>query len=159
MSVDCTTKNISWRTCCSSYLLMFFWQSLQVFFGSLSCMSINPWPTSRVLDGIAWSQYAVIAGLIQFTLQLVQISNSLLIKSSPHTYIHHNGASSMLYDWCDTRGCSSFINSLPHIDPPIWPKYFELCFVSPKDFILVLHCPVTIRLGPQEPFDIVLLPE
>ena len=31
----------------------------------------------------------------------------------------HNRASSMLYGWCDTGCCSSFTNSLLHIDSPI----------------------------------------
>ena len=50
----------------------------------------------------------------------------------------------MPYGWCDTGGCSSFINSSLHIDPPIWTKDFELWFVSLKDFIPLLCCPVFV---------------
>ena len=55
-------------------------------------------------------QYAVIGGLIQFALLLVQISNITIGKSNPH----HDRASPMLYCW----NCSSFTNSSPHIDLP-----------------------------------------
>ena len=53
-STDRTSKSIKRRTCCSSLLLMYLWQSLLLWFGSLSCMSTNPWATSRVSDGIVW---------------------------------------------------------------------------------------------------------
>ena len=65
----------------------------------------------------------------------------------------------MVYSWYDIGGYISFTNSLPHIDPPIWSKDFEPWFISPKDFIPLLYCPVFERLGPLEPFDIVLLPQ
>ena len=51
-STDCASQDISWRTWCSSLLLMYLWQSLLVCFRSLSCMSTNLWPTSRIPDGI-----------------------------------------------------------------------------------------------------------
>ena len=57
---------------------------------------------------------------------------------------------------CDTGGCTSLTNSLPHIDPPIWPKGFDT-FVSPKDFIPHLYCPIFECFGPLEPFDIVFV--
>ena len=57
-------------------------------------------------------QYVVIAGLIQFAFHLVQILD-IEISKRPQ---HHNSASSMLYGWCDTGSCSSFLNSLLHID-------------------------------------------
>ena len=66
-------------------------------------------------------QYAGIAGLIQLALHLVQIPD-FAIGTRPS---NHNRASSMLYSWYDTRDCSSFTNSLPHIDPPILPKDFK----------------------------------
>ena len=88
---DCTYQVISWRMCCSSLLLMSLWKGLLVCFASLSCMTTNPWPTFR------WDcmmlQYAVIAGLIQFALHLVQIPDFAMSKSLPH----HNRASSMVY--------------------------------------------------------------
>ena len=63
---------------------------------------------------IRLNQYAVIAGLIQLTLHLVQIPYFTIGKCPPH----YNRTSSMLYGWCDTGGCSSFSNSLPHIFNP-----------------------------------------
>ena len=65
----------------------------------------------------------------------------------------------MLYGWYDAGGCRSFTNSLPHIDPPMWAKDFKLWFVSPKDFITLLYCPVFVHLGKLEPFEIILLPQ
>ena len=64
---------------------------------------------------------------------------------------------SMHYGWCDTGSCSSFTNSLPHINPPIWPKGFKHWFVSPKDFIPQLYCLVFMCLGSLELIGIVLL--
>ena len=80
-------------------------------------------------------QFAAIASLIQNALHMVQIPDFAIGKNLPH----HNTGSSMLYGWCDTEGCSPFTNSLPHIDPPIWPKDFKLWFVSPKDLIPLLQ--------------------
>ena len=77
-------------------------------------------------------QYAVTAGLIQFAIHLVQVPDFAIGKRLPH----HKWASSMLYDWCDTGGCSSLTNYLPYIDPPIWPKDFEFRLISPKEFLL-----------------------
>ena len=87
-------------------------------------------------------QYAVIAGLIQFALHLVQIPDFAVGKCPTP----HNRASSMFYGWCDTVGCCSFTNSLLHIDPPISLKDFELWYVSPKDFIPLLYCSVFVHL-------------
>ena len=53
---------------------MYLWKSLLSCFGSLSCISTNPWATSYVLDGFTWCCSCVISGLIQFALHLVQIS-------------------------------------------------------------------------------------
>ena len=38
---------------------------------------------------------------------------------------YHYRTFSMLYNWCDTKGCRSFIYFFLHIDPPIWPKDFK----------------------------------
>ena len=84
------------------------------------------------------------------TLDLVQFSVFVIGQSPPP----HNRASFMLPCLCYTGACSSFINSSPHIDLPIWPKDFELWFVSP-----LLYCLVFVCLGPQNPFHIVLLPQ
>ena len=78
-------------------------------------------------------QYALIAGLIHFALHLVQFPTLQLSKASQY----HNKVSSMFYGWRDT-GCSSFANSPPHIDPPIWPKDFELDSS--------IHCPIVKSL-------------
>ena len=54
-SADCVGQDISWRTSCPSLILTSLWLSLQVCFGSLSCMRTNLWqPTNRVPDGVAW---------------------------------------------------------------------------------------------------------
>ena len=71
----------------------------------------------------------------------------------------HNRAFFMLYGWCDTESYSSFINSLPYIDPLIWVKDFNLWFVSLKEFILLFYHPVFVHVGRLKPFDIVLLPQ
>ena len=55
-------------------------------------------------------------------------------------------ASSMVYCWCDVRGCSSFTNSSLLIDTPIWPKDFKLWFVCPKESILLFYCSVFVCL-------------
>ena len=55
----------------------------------------------------------------------------------------------MLYSWYDTRGGSSFTNSLPHIYPLIWLKDFLCWFVAPKDFILWLYCQSLSALAHQ----------
>ena len=89
-------------------------------------------------------QYAMMAGLIQFALHLVKITYFAIGQS----LLHHNGAFSMLYGWCDIWGCRSFTNSSPHGDSPIWSKEFKLRFVSPNDLIPLLYCPVFVRLEP-----------
>ena len=54
-SIDCTSQNMNWRTCCSFLLLIYLWRILLLCFGSLSWMNTDPWATSCVRDGIAWS--------------------------------------------------------------------------------------------------------
>ena len=100
-------------------------------------------------------QYTVIASLIKFAIHLVQIHNFAIGKSSQH----QNRASSMLYNWYDTMGCSSFPDSSSLLGLPIWLNDFELWLIGPKDFIPLLFCPVFVPLGQLEPFDIVLLPQ
>ena len=53
-SSDCGSQDISWRTCCTSLLSIYLWQSLLVRFGSLFCMSTNNWPTSCTLHEVTW---------------------------------------------------------------------------------------------------------
>ena len=135
--------------CCFSLLLMYLWQSLLVCFASLSCLCTKP----RLRRDRVMLQYAVIAGLIQFALHLVKIPDPAIGKS-PHTLTEPR--------LCFMVGmifgsCSFFTNSSPHIDPPIWPKDFELRFVILKDFIPLLYLLVYVRLGPLELFDIVFL--
>ena len=119
-SADFTSQDINWRTCCSSLLWMYFWKSLIIYFGPLSCiMSSNLWPASHIPR---WNhvmrQYAVIASLIQFTLHLEQILDIALGKSPP-THTYRNRTSSMFYGWGDTGFCSSFTNTLLNIDQKI----------------------------------------
>ena len=132
---------------------MYLWQSLLVYFGSLFYMSTNPWPTSLVPDGIAWCCCMLwCAGLIQFALSLEQIFDFQLTKAL-HTIAE--------YPPCFTvgviqRSCSFVTNSSLHIDRTIWPKDFELWFVSIKDIIPQLYYPASVP-WPKEPFNIVLL--
>ena len=84
-------------------------------------------------------QYAVITGLIQFALPLIQ-NPDFVIEKSP---LHHNRVSSMPDGCRDTRGCSSFTNSSPHIDFSIWLKSFKLIHQSKGLYPTVLlssHC-------------------
>ena len=97
--------------------------------------------------------YAVIVGLIEFALHLVQIPNLAIGKSLPH----HKRAFSMLYGQCDTGVCSSFTNTSQHIESPTWLRDFKLWFVSPKDFISLFYCQVFVCLCSLEPFHILLL--
>ena len=132
---------------------MYLWQSLLVCFGSLSLheyKSLTHQPLSR-RDQVML-QYAVIAGqFIQFNLPFIWCkSPTLQLAKASHTIIESPPC----------RGdCNSFTNSLTHIDLHIWPKRFKLWFISPKDFIPLLYYPVFLHHGPQEPFDIVLLPQ
>ena len=89
-------------------------------------------------------QYAVIAGLIQFALHLMQILN-FAISKSPSLY---NRAFSILNDWCDTGGCSSFPNSLPLKKPPIWPKIsnFDSSVQRTLFYHSIVQCLFTLAL-------------
>ena len=154
-SADWAGQDISWRMCCSSLLLKYLWQ-----FSCMVCVvilqkynSLTHKPRSRWYRLIL--QHAVIAGLIQFTLHLVQIPDFVNSKSIPL----QNKASLILYSWCDTERCGSFSNSSPHKDTTIWLKDFELLFVSRKDFIPLLYCPFFVHYGPMELFDIDLFPQ
>ena len=142
-----TDQDISWRTYCSSLLLIYFWPSLPVCFGSLSCISTNSWPIRCIPDGNTWCcsmQWKVLWFNLSFTwcksltLQLAKALHTITEPPPP-------------------RGCSFFINSSPQIEPPIWPQNFELWFISPKDFIPLLYCSVFVCLIPLEPFDIDLV--
>ena len=136
-------KTFSLRTGFSSLLLMYLWQNLLLCFESLSCMSSNLWLISCVSE---WDhvmlQYAVIASLIQFGLQLVQVLDFYYWQKPPTHYKR-----------------ASFINSLLNIDPRIWPKDFDLEFISPKNFTPLLYCPAFVHCDPLDPFDIVLFPQ
>ena len=54
---------------------------------------------------------------------------------------HHISASSMLYTWCDTEGCSSFTNSLPHTDSSIKILNFDSSVQR-----TLFHCPIVQSL-------------
>ena len=130
-SADFAGQNISWGTCYSSLLLIYLWQGLFWVIILHEYKSLTHKPRSR-WDGVML-QYAVIAGLIQFVLYLVQISDFAIGKRPLPL---HNRNTPMLYRYCDTKGGISFTNSLPQIDPPIRPKDFEHRFVSRKDLFL-----------------------
>ena len=66
------------------------------------------------------SSDAAIADLIQFVPLLLQIPDFAIDKGPQH----YSRTASILYGWCDTGGSSSYTNSSPHIDSPIWPKVF-----------------------------------
>ena len=78
--------------------------------------SLTHKPHSRWDCIMPW--YVMIASPIQFVLHLDKCPTWQLTKASPR----HNRASSMLYGWCNTGGCSSFSNILLHIDFLIDPK-------------------------------------
>ena len=152
-SADCTDQDISRRRCYSSLLLMYHCQSLLVCFESLSCTSTKLWPTSHVPNEMAWCCDSRSDSICSFPGANPRLCNWQ--KSTQHL----NRGSSMVCGWCDTRSCSSFTNSSPHLNSPIWPKDFELWFVSPMDVIPLLYCSVFVHLCPLEPFQIVLLPQ
>ena len=124
-SADCTSQDISWRTCCSFLLFMYFWQSLLVCFGSLCCMNTNPWPTSHIPGGITFDSW----------------SDSICPIPGANLWLWNwqKRASFMLCSWCDTGGCSYFTNALQHIDPSIWLKDFKLWFIVQRT---LLHCSI-----------------
>ena len=68
---------------------------------------------------------------IQFALHLVQIPDFAIGKCLP---LHYR-APFMLYGWCDTGGYNFVTKFSQRLNPPILAKYFELWFVSPKNFI------------------------
>ena len=65
-------------------------------------------------------QYAMIVGLIQFALHLVQIPQ--LCNWQPPPY--HNRGSLMLYSWCDTRGLQLFHQLFATYRPSYLTKIF-----------------------------------
>ena len=83
---DCADQDISWRISCSSLHLMYVWLSLQVCFGSLSCMTTNSWPTSSIPDGIVWC-YGMLWLLIWFYQPYFWSFLSCFLMS-PYSIIH-----------------------------------------------------------------------
>ena len=142
-SIDFTSQNIIWRACCSSLLLIYLCQSLLIALGHylVWVKFLNPQATFQMGLCDAAVCYDSWSDLIYPS---PDANPDLAIgKSHPQ----HNRAYSKLYSWCDTGGCSAFTNSSLHIDSPIWPKDFELWFISPKDFVPLLYCPVFVRLN------------
>ena len=79
-------------------------------------------------------QYALRVGLIQFILHQVQIP-TLQLATPPH----HNRASSMVYGWCDSDDCSSFIN--PFVAQR--PSYMNQRFRTDSSVQMTLfHCSI-----------------
>ena len=83
-------------------------------------------------------QYAVIAGMIQFALHLVQIPDFAIGKGLPPTHTITEPPPCFTVGVIQ-GGCRSFPNFSQHIDPLIWHKDFKLWFVSLKEFIPLLY--------------------
>ena len=85
---------------------MLFYYAFNVLLAEFTSMHENKSLTHELRS--RWDrvmlQYAVMAGLIQFALPLVQISDFAIGKNPPH----HNRASSMFYGWCDKEGLVLF---------------------------------------------------
>ena len=78
-------------------------------------------------------QYAVIAGLIQFALYLVQITDFAVSKSPPPQHTHtHTHTITKLPPWFTVSVILGVKALSPFFSPQIWPKGFEFWFVSPK---------------------------
>ena len=114
---------------------MYLEQSLIVCFVPLSCMSTNPWATSRVPDRITWC--FSLRCLIEFAFQLAQIPDITIGKAPPRDFC-------MLYGWCDTGCWSSFNNSSPKIDPLIWDKDFNILFAVQR---ILFYSSIVLCLG------------
>lgn len=73
-SGDCAGHSRFSSLPCCSFLLRWFWQSLDLCFGSPSCCRINLWPTGHRPEGIAHHN-AVVALLVQGGAYSVQVTD------------------------------------------------------------------------------------
>ena len=89
--------------------------------------------------------YGMIAGLIQFALYLVQIPDFTIGNQPPNTI--RESCPCFMIDLIQEVAALS--PTLPYTDPPIWPKDFELWFVSPKKTAILLY-----RLASQSPLTV-----
>ena len=142
-SGDCAGQDISWRTSCSSLL--------KCASGRVSKYALGHYLASLThklrskLERVML-QYAVITGLIQFSIQ--NKSLTLRFVKALHTITEP----ALCFTIDDIKGYSSFTNSSPHRDSPIWTKDFKLWLVSLNDFFPMLYCSVFVRLGLLETF-------
>ena len=83
---------------------MYLWQSLQVCFGSLSCLSTNFWATSCIPDGIMLG-CSLLWLPVWYDLPSPGVNSQLCNWQKPP---HHNRASSMLYGLVWYRGLQLF---------------------------------------------------
>ena len=153
-SFDCASQDISWKTCCLSLLLLteftnMLWVIILHENKSLTYKPHSRWDHVMLQD-------APIASLILFAFHLKQIPDFAINKGITTTTTEPLPC---FMFGVIRGGCSSFTHSSLHIDPPIWAKDFKLWFISPKNFIPLLYCPVFVHLDPLEPFDILLLPQ
>ena len=80
-------------------------------------------------------QYAVIAGLIQCALHLMQISD---FATDNPTNTHHNRAFCILYSYVRYKWLQLLHQNFADMKSPICPKDFKLWIVSLNDFIPML---------------------
>ena len=121
--VDCAGQDISWMPCYSILLLIV---SLTEFTSTLWVIILHEYKSlihKLYSSGITWWCYVP-----WFNLPFTWCKSPTLQLAPPTI------TEPLL---CFTvgviqGGCSSFINSLLHIDPSIWPKDFKLWFISPK---------------------------
>ena len=146
-SADCAGQDISWKTFCSSLLLMYLWQCLLVYFESLSCINTNLWTTSYVPDASVCcdSQSNSICPITGTSPGLCNCQNSHTIAKPPPYF---------------TVGYIQGVRALsPTLRAHRTSYLTEIFFFNPKNFIPLPYCPVFMHLGPLEPLDIVLLPQ
>ena len=109
-------------------------------------MSINPWPTSHVPDGLAWC-CTMLWEPVWFNLPFTWCKSSILLLPPLR-------ASSMLYGWSYAGGLQLFHQLFAAHSPSYLTQRFRTLIRQPK---VLLCCLVFVRLDPLEPFDIVLL--
>ena len=89
-SSDCVGKDISWRTCCTSLLLLYLWQNLLECFRSSSCMSTNTLQSTLQLGVIQ-------VGCNEFTVCF--LSKVSTFDSSVQRTLFHCSVSSLCALW------------------------------------------------------------
>ena len=150
---DFTGQYISWRMCCSSWLLIYFWESYAL--GYYWARLKNPWNASRVPDGIA-SYWNILWYPVWFYLPLIWCKSSTLQKAKA-SIPKQNFLHALQLVWY--RGVAGLLINLPRTKTLLFKPTIQNGFFSLKDFISQLNCRVFVRLDPLEPFEIVFLPQ